>query len=68
MENKTPFSDALHASDRVAADTPATQQLAQIDILRSSNHELKLELIELKLKLDKIQTIIHPKYDKETVS
>ena len=45
MENITPFADAI------SGPTTTNTELTQIDILRKSNHELKLELIELKNKV-----------------
>lgn len=45
MENITPFADAI------SGPTTTNRELTQIDILRKSNHELKLELIELKNKV-----------------
>ena len=37
MENTTPFADAI------SGDITTNKELTQIDILRKSNHELKLE-------------------------
>ena len=45
MKNITPFADAI------SGPTTTNTELTQIDILRKSNHELKLELIELKNKV-----------------
>ena len=47
MENTTPFSDAI------SGDAPTNTELTQISILRKSNHELKLQVIELKQDLKK---------------
>ena len=51
MENSTPFSDALNVS-------PLKREQTEIDILRESNSKLKLELLELKEKLNEIKTIL----------
>ena len=48
MENSTPFADALNIA-------PSQREQTQIDILRESNSKLKLELLELKEKLNKIR-------------
>ena len=47
MEKTTPFSDAI------SGDVPTNTELTQISILRKSNHELKLQVIELKQDLEK---------------
>ena len=47
MEKTTPFSDAI------SGDVPTNTELTQISILRKSNHELKLQVIELKQDLQK---------------
>ena len=47
MENITPFADAI------SGPTTTNTELTQIDILRKSNHELKLQVIELKTLLEK---------------
>ena len=47
MENTTPFADAI------SGDIKTNAELTQIDILRKANHELKLEVIELKQDLQK---------------
>ena len=47
MEKTTPFADAI------SGDTPTNTELTQISILRKSNHELKLQVIELKQDLEK---------------
>tara|TARA_R100001443_G_C3236353_1_gene149645 strand:+ start:243 stop:440 length:198 start_codon:yes stop_codon:yes gene_type:complete len=47
MEKTTPFADAI------SGDITTNKELTQIDILRKSNHELKLEVIELKQDLEK---------------
>ena len=51
MENITPFSDAI--------DTASTStNKSEVDILRDSNRKLKLKVIELEEKLNKIKTIV----------
>ena len=53
MENATPFADAVDAN-------PAkTINYTQIDILRDSNRELKLTVIELQEKLKEKEEIIN---------
>ena len=47
MENITPFADAI------SGDVTTNAELTQIEILRKSNHELKLEVIELKKDLER---------------
>ena len=47
MENTTPFADAI------SGDVTTNAELTQIEILRKSNHELKLQVIELKQDLKK---------------
>lgn len=47
MENITPFADAISGT------TTTNHQLTEIDILRKSNHELKLQILELKDLLKK---------------
>jgi len=39
MENITPFADAISGT------TTTNHQLTEIDILRKSNHELKLQIL-----------------------
>ena len=52
MENITPFADAISGT------TTTNTELTQIDILRKSNHELKLQVIELKTFLEKNSKIL----------
>ncbi len=53
MENATPFADAVEATHA------KTINYTQIDILRDSNRELKLTVIELQEKLKEKEEIIN---------
>ena len=51
MENITPFSDAVE-------NASTSTNKSEVDILRDSNRKLKLKVIELEEKLNKIKTIV----------
>jgi len=51
MENITPFSDAVETAS-------TSTNKSEVDILRDSNRKLKLKVIELEEKLNKIKTIV----------
>lgn len=66
MENTTPFADAINSQEL------NTAELTQINILRNDNYKFKLEIIELKLKLEKhsktlesIENILSKREDNE---
>mgnify|MGYP003126221779 CR=1 FL=1 len=66
MENTTPFADAINGQEL------NTAKLTQINILRNDNYKFKLEIIELKLKLEKhsktlesIESILRKREDNE---
>tara|TARA_R110001592_G_scaffold108024_2_gene302167 strand:+ start:11413 stop:11625 length:213 start_codon:yes stop_codon:yes gene_type:complete len=52
MENTTPFADSLNYE-------PVKIVKSQIDILRDSNRELKLKVIELREELESKKEIIN---------
>ena len=52
MENTTPFADAIETAEK-------TINYTQVDILRDSNRELKLTVIELEEKLKEKEEIIN---------
>lgn len=52
MENTTPFADSLNYE-------PVKIVQSQIDILRDSNRELKLKVIELREELESKKEIIN---------
>tara|TARA_R110002012_G_scaffold295794_1_gene492578 strand:+ start:405 stop:590 length:186 start_codon:yes stop_codon:yes gene_type:complete len=56
MENTTPFADAI--SNNASTQPELSQNEVQLKILRKSNHELKLELIDLKEAIEAIDNIL----------
>ena len=57
MENNRPIVNSMFAGS-TASNLPKETETSQIDILRESNRQFKLEIIELKEKLNKIIEIL----------
>ena len=57
MENNRPIVNSLFAGS-TDSNLPKETETSQIDILRESNRQFKLEIIELKEKLNKIIEIL----------
>ena len=57
MENKEPIINSVFAESNAVSSSQKLDK-PQIDILRESNRQFKLEIIELKEKLNKIIDIL----------
>ena len=57
MENNGPIVNSLFGGS-TPSNLPKETETSQIDILRESNRQFKLEIIELKEKLNKIIEIL----------